>query len=62
LAALDIALFDMMAEKLYIAAISDILDSLGLRNQVLQPGVVPAHPDPSQVLVGRAATVLVGPQ
>jgi 4-hydroxy-4-methyl-2-oxoglutarate aldolase len=33
-----------------------------LRNQVLQPGVVPAQPDPSQVLVGRAATLLVGPQ
>jgi 4-hydroxy-4-methyl-2-oxoglutarate aldolase len=62
LAALDIALFDMMAEKLYVAVISDILDRLGLRNQVLQPGVVPAQPDPSQVLVGRAATLLVGPQ
>jgi regulator of RNase E activity RraA len=62
LAALDIAQFDVMAEKLYVAVISDILDSLGYRNQVLQPGVVPAQPDPSQVLVGRAATVLVGPQ
>jgi 4-hydroxy-4-methyl-2-oxoglutarate aldolase len=62
LAALDISLFDMMAEKLYVAVISDILDSLGLRNQVLQPGVVPAQPDPSQVLVGRAATLLIGPQ
>jgi 4-hydroxy-4-methyl-2-oxoglutarate aldolase len=62
LAALDDALFDMMAEKLYVAVISDILDAMGFRNQVLQPGVVPAQPDPSQVLVGRAATVLVGPQ
>jgi 4-hydroxy-4-methyl-2-oxoglutarate aldolase len=62
LAALDDSVFDMMAETLYVAVISDILDSLGFRNQVLQPGVVPAHPDPSQVLVGRAATVLVGPQ
>ena len=62
MAALDIALFDLMAEKLYVAVISDILDSLGYRNQVLQPGVVPAQPDPNQVLVGRAATVLVGPQ
>jgi 4-hydroxy-4-methyl-2-oxoglutarate aldolase len=35
---------------------------MGFSNQVLQPGVVPAQPDPSQVLVGRAATVLVGPQ
>jgi 4-hydroxy-4-methyl-2-oxoglutarate aldolase len=62
LAELDDRLFDMMAEKLYVAVISDILDGMGFRNQVLQPGVVPAQPDPSQVLVGRAATVLVGPQ
>jgi len=62
LAALDDSVFDMMAETLYVAVISDILDGMGFRNQVLQPGVVPAHPDPSQVLVGRAATVLVGPQ
>jgi regulator of RNase E activity RraA len=52
----------MMAETLYVAVISDILDGLGYRNQVLQPGVAPAQPDPSLVLVGRAATVLVGPQ
>ena len=62
MAALDISLFDMMAEKLSVAVISDILDSLGWRNQVLQPGVVPAQSDPSQVLVGRAVTLLVGPQ
>jgi regulator of RNase E activity RraA len=62
LLALDDSLFDMMAEKLYVAVISDILDSLGLRNQVLQPGIVPAQPDARQVLVGRAATILVGPQ
>jgi 4-hydroxy-4-methyl-2-oxoglutarate aldolase len=51
-----------MADKLYVAVISDILDSMGFRNQVLQPSVTPAQPDPGQVLVGRAATVLVGPQ
>ncbi len=62
MAELDDRLFDMLAEKLYVAVISDILDGMGFRNQVLQPGVVPAQPDPSQVLVGRAATVLVGPQ
>jgi 4-hydroxy-4-methyl-2-oxoglutarate aldolase len=62
LAALDDPQFEIMAEQLYVAVISDILDSMGFRNQVLQPGVVPAQPDPSQVLVGRAATVLVGPQ
>jgi 4-hydroxy-4-methyl-2-oxoglutarate aldolase len=62
LAALDDPQFNMMAEKLYVAVISDILHGMGFRGQVLQPGVVPAQPDPSQVLVGRAATVLVGPQ
>src|SRR5918992_410605 len=51
-----------MAETLYVAVISDILDSMGFRNQVLQPGIVPAQPNTRQVLVGRAATVLVGPQ
>jgi len=62
LVALDNSLFDMMAETLYVAVISDILDSMGFRNQVLQPGIVPAQPDSRQVLVGRAATVLVGPR
>ena len=60
--ALDDREFDIMAEKLYVAVISDILDGMGFRDQVLQSGVTPAQPDPSQVLVGRAATVLVGPQ
>ena len=59
---LEDSLFDMMVEKLYVAVISDILDSMGLRNQVLQPGIGPAQPDARQVLVGRAATILVGPQ
>lgn len=59
---LDSTLFDMMAKNLYVAVLSDILDGMGFRNQVLQPGIVPAQPDAGQVLVGRAATVLVGPQ
>ena len=58
----DTATFDLMAENLYVAVISDVLDALGYRNQVLQPGLIPVQPDPRQVLVGRAATVLVGPQ
>ena len=60
--ALDNSLFDTMAEKLYVAVISDVLDNMGFRNQVLEPGIVPAQPDLRQVLVGRAATLLVGPQ
>jgi len=62
LAVLDISLFDLMAEQLYVAVISDILDTMGFRDQVLQPGIVPAQPDAGRVLVGRAATVLIGPQ
>ena len=62
MATLDNSLFDKMAERLYVAVISDILDGLGFRDQVLQPGIVPIQPDTHQVLVGRAATVLVGPQ
>ncbi|MFN8590065.1 MAG: RraA family protein [Thermomicrobiales bacterium] len=60
--ALDNALFEMMADKLYVAVISDILDGLGLRQQVLQPGIVPVQPNALRPLVGRAATALIGPQ
>lgn len=59
--ALDNALFDMMADRLYVAVLSDILDGLGFRGQVLQPGIVPVQPD-RRPLVGRAATVVIGPQ
>ena len=62
MAVLDDSFFDLMAEKLYVAVISDILDGMGFRDQVLQPGIVPTQPDPGQVLVGRAVTVLIGPQ
>lgn len=58
----DNALFDLMAEKLYVAVLSDVLDGLGFRHQVLESGIGPVQSDPGQVLVGRAATVLVGPQ
>ena len=58
----DNALFDLMAEKLYVAVLSDVLDGLGFRHQVLESGIGPVQPDPRQVLIGRAATVLVGPQ
>ena len=60
--ALDNATFDLMAAKLYVAVLSDILDGLGYRNQVLQPGIVPLDQGVRRPLVGRAATVLVGPQ
>ena len=59
---LDAALFDRMAHDLYVAVISDMLDGLGLRNQVMRPSVRPIDPSRSPVLVGRAATVVVAPQ
>jgi regulator of RNase E activity RraA len=58
---LDDATFDLMAEKLYAAVVSDILDGLGFRQQVMQPGIVPLLTRRG-VLVGRAATVQVAPQ
>jgi 4-hydroxy-4-methyl-2-oxoglutarate aldolase len=58
----DIELFDRMASQLYVAVISDVLDALGYRNQVLAAGIVPVNPGSHDVLVGRAATVLTAPQ
>lgn len=59
--ALDNAMFDLMAERLYVAVLSDVLDGLGFRDQVLQPGIVPLLPG-EKPLVGRAATMLVAPR
>lgn len=58
----DATLFDRMARDLYVAVISDMLDGLGLRNQVMRPFVRPIDPSRTPVLVGRAATVVVAPQ
>ncbi len=57
-----IALYDRMANELYVAVISDILDGLGYRHQVMQAGIRPVKVDSRAVLVGRAATVLFAPQ
>ncbi|MFT4041293.1 MAG: RraA family protein [Thermomicrobiales bacterium] len=58
----DATLFDRMARDLYVAVISDMLDGLGLRDQVLQPGIVPIDPAHAPVLVGRAATMVIASQ
>jgi regulator of RNase E activity RraA len=58
---MDDELFNEMADKLYVAVISDILDGLGFRDQVLRPGIMPLQPD-RRPLVGRAATVVIAPQ
>lgn len=48
--------FDVVQRDLYTGVISDVLDSLGLRNQSMQADVRPVHPDVA--LAGRARTVL----
>ena len=58
---LDDALFDRMARELYVAVIADVLDALGHRDQVMRAGIRPVLSDPTLVLVGRAATLLVAP-
>jgi 4-hydroxy-4-methyl-2-oxoglutarate aldolase len=50
-----------MATELYVAVISDILDGLGLRNQVMDAQIKPINPASKQVVVGRAAPVLFAP-
>jgi regulator of RNase E activity RraA len=52
--------YDPLAEKLYAAVISDVLDAAGRPNQVLDVRVT--HYLGPGVLVGRAATMLAGEQ
>jgi len=48
--------FDAMQRGLYTGVICDVLDSLGFRNQAMEPDVRPLQPDIT--LVGSARTVL----
>ncbi len=48
--------FEMMQRELYTGVISDVLDSLGFRNQTMDADVRPVHPD--MVIAGRARTIL----
>jgi regulator of RNase E activity RraA len=52
--------YDRLADKLYAAVISDVLDAAGRRGQVLDARVT--HYCGPGVLVGRAATMLAGEQ
>lgn len=56
-----IALYDRMATDLYVAVISDILDGLGFRHQVMDAAIKPVNPLERRALVGRAHTVLMAP-
>ncbi|MFC5704035.1 RraA family protein [Cohnella faecalis] len=48
--------FDRLCETLYTAVISDTLDELGYRNQVMSEKINPI--DPNWVVAGRAKTIL----
>ena len=52
----DDGLFTLMKERLFTAAVGDVLDTMGLRHQFLPPKVQPLHPD--MVIAGRAMPVL----
>jgi 4-hydroxy-4-methyl-2-oxoglutarate aldolase len=54
----DLMSFSVIAAKLYAGALSDILDEMGYRKQVVDPscGIRPMNPD--SVVIGRARTLL----
>ena len=52
----DASLFHLIREKLFTAAVGDVLDAMGLRRQFLPPAIQPLHPD--MVVLGRAMPVL----
>lgn len=49
-------MFDLMAQKLAASVISDILDTLGFRDQVMRAAIRPLYPE--ALVVGRAMPVL----
>jgi regulator of RNase E activity RraA len=52
----DRDLFDFMQRELYVSVVSDVLDSLGYREQAMDATIRPIYKD--AVVVGRAHTVL----
>jgi 4-hydroxy-4-methyl-2-oxoglutarate aldolase len=52
----DTELFDFMERELYVSVVSDVLDSLGYREQAMDATLRPIYKD--AVAVGRAHTVL----
>ena len=51
----DRALFAVIKKELYTAAVTDVMDKMGLRHQFLPPQIRPLKED--MILVGRAKTV-----
>jgi regulator of RNase E activity RraA len=53
----DSELFDFIKKNLYVAAVCDILDELGYRNQAMHQRLRPLLPDPENCgFIGRART------
>ncbi len=53
----DQELFDFIGKSLYVAAVCDILDELGYRNQAMHQRLRPLLPDPENCgFIGRART------
>jgi regulator of RNase E activity RraA len=53
----DSSLFDFIKKNLYVAAVCDILDELGYRNQAMHQRLRPLLPDPENCgFIGRART------
>ncbi len=53
----DPALFDFIRNNLYVAAVCDILDEMGFRNQAMHQRLRPLLPDPENCgFIGRART------
>ena len=53
----DSVLFDFIRKNLYVAAVCDILDELGFRNQAMHHRLRPILPDPENCgFIGRART------
>lgn len=52
----DKELFNLMEKKLYTAAISDVMDDLGFRNQAMRHDIRPLEMD--YIIAGRAKTIL----
>ncbi|RPH30108.1 RraA family protein [Buttiauxella warmboldiae] len=52
----DKALFELAKEKLFVALVGDILDTMGLQKQFLSPNLKPI--ESNMVIIGRAMPVL----
>lgn len=52
----DTSLFQLIRQKLFTAAVGDVLDAMGLRRQFLPPAIQPLDAD--MIVLGRAMPVL----